>query len=143
VGGDVFSQTQAELDHRGVSLDTAEARERGYVDVGGERFTDVETFYNHIGTRNSVVTEYYMYDATNVRLRELSLGYSFPKNLIEKTKVFRGIDLSLIGRNLFFFRKDAPFDPDAVMSTGNSCQGVDVFGLPTTRSMGFNIKFTF
>jgi TonB-linked SusC/RagA family outer membrane protein len=132
VGGDVLSQTQAELDYRGVSLNTAKARERGYVDVDGQRFADVEAFYKHIGTRNSTVTEYYMYDATNVRLRELSLGYSFPH-----------IDLSLIGRNLFFLYKDAPFDPDAVMSTGNSCQGVDVFGMPTTQSIGFNIKFTF
>jgi TonB-linked SusC/RagA family outer membrane protein len=132
VGGDVLSQTQAELDYRGVSANTAKARERGYVDVGGQRFTDVEAFYKHIGARTSTVTEYYMYNATNVRLRELSLGYSFPR-----------IDLSLVGRNLFFFRKDAPFDPDAVMSTGNSCQGADVFGMPTTRSVGFNIKFTF
>jgi len=143
VGGDVLSQTQAELDRRGVSANTAKARDRGYVDVGGQRFTDVEAFYQHIGTRNSTVTEYYMYDATNIRLRELSIGYSFPRNMLEKTKVFQGIDLSLIGRNLFFFYKDAPFDPDAVMSTGNSCQGVDVFGMPTTRSIGFNIKFTF
>jgi TonB-linked SusC/RagA family outer membrane protein len=143
VGGSVLSQTQAELDHRGVSVNTAIARERGYVDVGGQRFADVEAFYKHIGTRNSTVTEYYMYDATNVRLREFSLKYSFPGTLLEKVKVFRGIDLSLIGRNLFFFHNDAPFDPDVVMSTGNTCQGVDVFGMPTTRSIGFNIKFTF
>ena len=89
------------------------------------------------------ISEYYMYDATNIRLRELSLGYSFPQSLLAKTKVFKGIDLSLVARNLFFFYKDAPFDPDATLSVGNNNQGIDVFGMPTTRNIGFNVKFTF
>lgn len=143
IGGDVLSVTQAELDSRGVSVNSATARDRKYAEVNGQRFTDVQDFYQLVGTRNSMVTEYYMYDATNIRLRELSIGYSFPTSLLEKTKIFRGIDLSLIGRNLFFFHKKAPFDPDATMSTGNSVQGIDVFGMPTTRSIGFNVKFTF
>ena len=143
VGGDVLSQTQAELDYRGVSANSGHARDKGYVEVGGQRFNDVEAFYRHIGARNSTITEFYMYDATNIRLRELSLGYSLPRSILEKTKILQGIDLSLIGRNLFFLYKKAPFDPDAVMSTDNKCQGVDVFGMPTSRSLGFNIKFTF
>ena len=55
----------------------------------------------------------------------------------------QSINLALVARNLFFIYKDAPFDPDALMSVGNTNQGVDVFGMPTTRSMGFNLKFTF
>lgn len=143
IGGDVLSQTQAELDFRGVSANSGKARDQKYIEVGGQRFENVKDFYQSVGSRNSTVTEYYMYDATNIRLREVSLGYSFPRNILEKTKVFQGIDVSLIARNLFFFYKDAPFDPDATMSTDNSCQGVDVFGMPTTRSIGFNVKFTF
>lgn len=143
IGGDVLSQTQAELDNRGVSANSGKARDRGYIEYGGHRFEDIAAFYSHVGARNSTITEYYMYSATNIRLRELSLGYSFPRNMLEKTRVFQGVDISLIGRNLFFFHKKAPFDPDATMSTSNSCQGVDVFGMPTTRSIGFNIKFTF
>lgn len=84
-----------------------------------------------------------MYSATNVRLRELSLSYALPSELLAKTGFIKGLDISFIARNLFFFHKDAPFDPDAVLSTGNANQGVDVFGMPTTRSMGFNVKFTF
>ena len=142
VGGDVLSMTQPELDYNGVSKATAIAREKGYVEVDGQKFTDVPGFYKSVGSRNTCVTEYYMYSATNVRLRELSIGYSIPRSILEKTHIFSGIDLSLIGRNLFFLYKDAPFDPDAVMSTGNSLQGVDVFGIPSTRSIGFNIKLT-
>lgn len=142
VGGDVLSMTQAELDKRGVSKESGDARKRGYVELEGKQIKDVEGFYSRIGGR-SCATEYYIYDATNIRLREVSLGYTFPRKMVEKTKVFSDIQLSLIARNLFFFHKKAPFDPDAVLATGNTNQGIDVFGMPTTRSMGFNIKLTF
>ena len=141
-GGDVMSLTQAILDQAGVTAETAHARDRKYVEFEGTRFEDVAGFYKSVGDRNGI-SEYYMYKATNVRMREISLGYSFPQSILEKTKVFKGIDVSLIARNLFFFYKDAPFDPDATLSVGNALQGVDVFGMPSTRNVGFNIKFTF
>ncbi|MDR0977327.1 MAG: TonB-dependent receptor [Prevotellaceae bacterium] len=143
IGGDVVSLTQAALDMRGVSKASGEARDRGYVEVDGQKFTDVNEFYTAVGNRGDGATSFYRYDRTNVRLREVSLGYSFPRKLMEKTGVFQAIDLSLVARNLCFLYKDAPFDPDAIMSVGNSNQGVDVFGMPTTRNIGFNIKFTF
>ena len=40
-----------------------------------------------------------------------------------------------------FISKKAPFDPDAVLSTGNDNQGIDVFGMPTTRSLG-SVSYT-
>jgi TonB-linked SusC/RagA family outer membrane protein len=143
IGGDVVSLTQSALDLRGVSKESGDARNKGYVEVGGQRFEDVNAFYNVVGNRGDGATSYYRYDRTNVRLREVSLGYSFPKKWMEKTGIFQAIDLSLVARNLCFLYKDAPFDPDAIMSVGNSNQGVDVFGMPTTRNIGFNIKFTF
>ena len=72
-----------------------------------------------------------------------ALGYSFPQRMLEKTGFIKGVDLSLVARNLFFIYKDAPFDPDATMSVGNDNQGLDTFGMPSTRNIGFNIKFTF
>ena len=92
------------------------------------QFKDVPNFYGTVGGRNGI-SEYYMYDATNVRLRELTLGYSFPETLLAKTKFIKGLDLTLVARNLFFLYKDAPFDPDATLSVGNTLQGVDVFGM--------------
>ena len=144
VGGDVMSLTQAVLDQNGVTKATAQARDRGYIEYEGTRFDEnhIKPFFKSVGGRNGI-SEYYMYDATNIRMRELSIGYSFPQSLLEKTKAFKGIDVSLVARNLFFFYKDAPFDPDATLSVGNSLQGVDVFGMPSTRNIGFNIKFTF
>ena len=143
VGGDVISLTQAALDSRGVSANSGAARDQGYVQLENHKITDVEGFYRKVGNRGEGNTEYYRYDATNIRLREVSIGYSFPRSILAKTKVFQGIDASLVARNLCFFYKDAPFDPDAIMSVGNGNQGVDVFGMPTTRNIGFNLKFTF
>jgi len=95
----------------------------------------VKRFYKNVVGGRAGVTEYYMYDATNIRLRELSLSYRLPANWIQQMKIFHEIQLSFVGRNLFFFYKKAPFDPDLVLSTGNDNQGIDVYGMPTTRSV--------
>jgi TonB-linked SusC/RagA family outer membrane protein len=142
VGGDVISLTQAELDKYGVSEVTGKARENGGVNFDGKVINNVERFYAIVGGRDGI-TEHYVYDATNVRLRELSLGYSLPKQLFENTSFIKGTDISLIGRNLFFFKNNAPYDPDGTLSVGNSLQGVHVFGMPSSRSFGFNIKVHF
>lgn len=141
-GGDVLSQTQAVMDQAGVSKVTGEARRQGYVYLEGRHIQNVQAFYEQVGGRSGV-TEYYMYDATNIRLREVSIEYAVPKRWLERTKYVKDARLSLIGRNVCFLFKKAPFDPDAVLSTSNSNQGLDVFGMPTTRSIGFNIKFSF
>lgn len=141
-GGRLLSQTMADLDAYGVTEATAEARDRGYVMLEGRRIEDVKGFYKLVGGRAGV-TEYYMYDATNVRFRELSVSYSLPQRLLRRTRVFRGLTLSFVARNLFFLYNAAPFDPDLVLSTGNDNQGIDVYGMPTVRSFGFNIKLEF
>ena len=143
VGGDVISLTQAGLDYAGVSKATGDARDAGYYMLEGQKINDVQKFYQMVGDRGNGTTEFYRYDGTNIRLREVSLGYSFPQQMLEKTGFIKGIDLSLVARNLFFIYKDAPFDPDATMSVGNDNQGLDTFGMPSTRNIGFNIKFTF
>lgn len=142
LGGEVLSQTQAMLDENGISKASGESRLAGFVDLEGHHIYNVKMFYEKVGGRSGV-TEYYMYDATNVRLRELSLGYSIPESLLTKSRFVKEARLSFVARNLFFIYKKAPFDPDAVLSTANSNQGVDIFGLPTTRSLGFNVKLSF
>lgn len=144
-GGEVMSLTQAELDLRGFSEAAAGARDAGGVRVQGvwkgqpyDKVIDARQYYAAIGGRSGI-GEYYMYDATAIRLRELSLGYSVPV----KIKGIRSLDVSLIGRNLFFIRRDAPFDPEVAMSTGNGLSGLDAFGLPSTRSFGLNLKVGF
>ncbi len=142
-GGDVLSQTLADLDQFGVTKATAAARDAGYVELEGHRIENVADFYRKIVGGRAGVTEYYMYDATNIRMRELSLGYTLPRKWVDATRIFRGVQFSLTGRNLFFIYKKAPFDPELVLSTGNDNQGIEVYGMPTTRSLGFSIKCDF
>lgn len=141
-GGRLLSQTMADLDSFGVTEATAAARDRGYVTLEGRRIEDVRSFYKLVGGRAGV-TEYYMYDATNIRLRELALSWSVPRKLLRRTRAISGATVSVVARNLFFIYNAAPFDPDLVLSTGNDNQGIDVYGMPTVRSVGFNIKLEF
>lgn len=150
-GGDVMSLTEADLDQQGVSKASGDARDRGYVLLEGHRISGgdennkyraINKFYNLVGGRAGV-TEYYMYSATNIRLRELSLSYSLPRPLLNKVGIIKEAQISLVGRNLFFFKNNAPYDPDGMLSTSNRLQGVDVFGMPTNRSIGFNLKVNF
>ena len=142
-GGKVLSQTQADMDMYGVKKVTGDARDRGYVMLEGEKITNVKGFYKSIVGGRAGVTEYYMYDATNFRLRELALGYTFPKRWMEATKFFRDVQLAFTARNLFFIYKKAPFDPDLILSTGNDNQAIEVYGMLTTRSMGFSLRVMF
>ena len=145
-GGVAFSKTEAFLDSYGVSQRTADARDKGMMPINAIQGTTAVTsidpaiYYSAVGDRNKIM-EPYLFSRTNVRLGQLVLGYNLksknPKSIIKDA------NFSLVGRNLFFFYKDAPFDPEQSMSTGNGMQSNDVFGLPSTRSYGINVKFTF
>ncbi|WP_158563340.1 SusC/RagA family TonB-linked outer membrane protein [Chitinophaga silvatica] len=147
-GGKVLSMTEAVMDKYGVSARTGEARKNGGVVINGitddnkeVNKIDAATWYGVLGGRDGVSGEY-LYDATTVRLRELSLGYSIPSKALGKG-VVKSLRLSLIGRNLWYISKKAPFDPELAMSTGNGLSGVDVFGLPATRSYGLSLNVGF
>ncbi len=149
VGGQVMSMTEALLDEYGVSQRTADDRDAGGVTVDAVaadgtpvNSVDAELWYGAVGGRNGI-TENYVYDATNVRLREFSIGYDFPASTMSRISFLSSIRFSLIGRNLFFLKNDAPFDPDVTFSTGVGLQGIDVFSLPPTRSFGFNLTLGF
>ena len=140
-GGKVISMTEATLDGWGVSQRSGEARDAGSITVDGVSF-DPRAWYETTGASNfnsPYANENYVYSATNVRLRELSFGYTF-RNLLGNGK---NVTASIIGRNLFFFYKDAPCDPDVSAGTGNGWQGIDMFALPTSRSFGLNLKLNF
>ena len=141
-GGQVLSLTQAMMDKYGVSKATGDARAAGGVAVNGVSPTgqavstvDPQKWYNTIGGRDGVSGEY-IYSATVVRLREAALGYTFPI----KDSFFKSLRLSLTGRNLIYFYKKAPYDPEVTMSTGNGLSGVDVFNQPATRNFGLNLN---
>lgn len=143
-GGEVLSVTEAVNDFFGVSQASADARNRngGMVNVvdteGNARQITAQQYITQTGGRAGLLGEY-VYDATNVSLREFSLGYTIPN----PGKYFESMNISLIATNLFFFYKDAPFDPNIASSTGLGLQGVDIYGQPSTRSIGLNVNVNF
>ncbi|HKH60675.1 MAG TPA: SusC/RagA family TonB-linked outer membrane protein [Flavitalea sp.] len=85
----------------------------------------------------------FIYDASYVKLRELVLAYALPQSLLGKTKVIKGVEISLLGRNLWIIHKNLPYsDPEENLSSGN-IQGYQSGAYPTTRSMGANLKLKF
>lgn len=137
LGGIVYSATQAVIDSYGVSEASAIARDNGGIVLNGTDIINPQTWYSTIGT-SSNVAQYYTYNATNVRLQEASIGYTFPK-----IGGIADLTVSLIGRNLLMIYNKAPFDPESVATTGNNYQGIDYFMMPSNRSMGFNVKLRF
>ena len=85
----------------------------------------------------------FVYNAGYVKLRELSLAYSLPAKTVAALKVIKGIDLSLIGRNLWLIHKNIPYaDPEENLSAGN-IQGYQSGSYPTVRTIGVNLKLKF
>lgn len=103
---------------------------------------DPETFWTSIGGRNAPAGEPFAYDASNIRLRELSLSYAFTDESLLNSP-FSDVKISLVGRNLLFFSNNANFDPEATHGTGINADGSEGFTLPSTRSIGLNLKLGF
>lgn len=84
----------------------------------------------------------HVYDASYVKLRELSLTYSFKSEVLNKLNI-SSASVSLIGRNLWIIDKNLPYsDPEAGLSSGN-IQGYQSGAYPSMRQYGFNFKFKF
>lgn len=149
IGGKVISLTEAELDKLGVSQRTANARLAAENDpnlvwngkaamyMPDGNLAPIEAYYKEIGS--NVNASQYLYNATNFRLGEVSLGYTF-RNLLGMS---RHLSLSLVARNLFFIYKDTPVDPDVALSTQNGLGAFDVFNMPSARSFGISLKANF
>ncbi len=146
-GGTVIAGTQALLDADGHSKASLWGREEGIIldayTVEGEKNTTSITPQSYFGTvgERYPAGEFYAYSGSNIRLREVVLGYRLT-GLISQNGWVKDAKISLIGRNLFFFSREAPFDPELVSGTGNY-GGIEYNSLPATRNIGLNVKLTF
>ncbi len=104
----------------------------------------VEAFDNAVtpyGYANNPQQEF-VYDAGFVKLREAAITYSLPGKWLG-AKAVKGIDISLVGRNLWLIHSNVPYsDPEAGLSSGN-IQGYQSGAYPSVRTVGFNVKFKF
>ena len=154
VGGDVFSFTEANLASDGFSDYTLNGRE-GFIvpgvvqtfDADGNVISEApntqsvtsEAYWQILGGRNTPVGEVFKYDGTNIRVREIILGYTKPiPNFF-----IRNVRLSIYSQNVFFIMNKAKrLDPNLMVGNTN-VQGTEGFGLPGTRSIGLNLRLTF
>lgn len=136
LGGIAISETQSILDAAGVSKVSADIRDAGGVPINQAKVSAQDYFSTIKGT-----SAYYTYSATNVRLGELSLNYDFPRKWFNN-KV--GMSVGFVGKNLWMIYCKAPFDPEITSSAAsNFYQSFDAYMLPSTRNLGFNVKFQF
>lgn len=158
-GGTMVSATDAVLANYGVAKYTDKYRDGGLVlDAvkadGTQNTTAItsEQFWTTVSGGRYGWGGFFAFDATNIRLRELSLGYDFD---LKGDKFIKKANLSLYGRNLFFFyrgknrldipgmgKRSIPIDPDQAMGAG-SFQGTEMGLHPSTRTFGFNVNLTF
>jgi len=152
VGGKVYLQSMMRLESNGQTQSTIPGRAEWIASGQGivAEGIDIAT-----GQPNTVAIDpkayygqfygcigHYIYSTSNVRMREMSLGYNFPKKWFTNTWV-SAIKLSAVGNNLFFFYNALPgYDPECTFST-SAAQGVETCALPSTRRFGFNLNITF
>jgi hypothetical protein len=83
-----------------------------------------------------------VFDATTVRLREVTLGIDIP-NTIAKTKIFSNARLSVFGRNLFYYAPNAPFDPEVNTQGAGNLRGLELQSAPSASTVGASLRVTF
>ncbi|NJN33042.1 MAG: SusC/RagA family TonB-linked outer membrane protein [Saprospiraceae bacterium] len=160
MGGVVVSHTQAVIHGIGKSEATVIDGQRNNIILDGaigarddkgvwkgtgsanNKSISPEAYWKFLGGRGEPVGEAFTYDATVVRLRQITLSYSLPTNVLNKIGIGTA-SIGLYGRNLWFKTKNAPFDPEVALNTGIGGQGIDFYAMPTTSSVGFNLNINF
>ncbi|WP_353186387.1 SusC/RagA family TonB-linked outer membrane protein [Parapedobacter lycopersici] len=147
-GGSIYSATNAYGTQFGLDKRTVEngVRENGVqvsgVDQEGNPYSGSVTAQTYYSTIWSTLTDQFVTDADFIKLRSITLGYSLPGRLLEKTPV-QAANISFVARNLFLLlNKARNIDPESSYSNGNA-QGLENFGLPTVRSYGLNLSVRF
>jgi hypothetical protein len=158
-GGDIYSGTNEVLCGRGLTKETIKGREgdlqltgvfeNGTNPDGTTKYTGVETrtltieqASNYWGNVPGRDEPHFVYDASFLKLRQITFGYDIPASLLRKTPI-KTLQLSFVARNLAILFKNTPnIDPESSY-TSSSGQGLDYFGVPASRTYGFNLRATF
>jgi len=161
-GGQFFSWSQMLAVKSGQAAETASQNDKGFnvrdplASGGGVKITgiskatgqevtayvDARSYYrNVLGTQ---VTENWIYSASYIKLREVSLGYTFDKSILTGS-LFKAAKIAFIARNPWMIWQKAPkgVDPSELSSGSNSISWIEKGELPTVRSYGLNLSLTF
>ncbi|MBA2499801.1 MAG: SusC/RagA family TonB-linked outer membrane protein [Chitinophagaceae bacterium] len=155
-GGEIFSASNVGLQVSGTAAVTAPNGERPDFVVDGvtlntggghEKNTKTVTqqqYWNTLATLNNLgVGEAYLYDATNIRLRNVQLSYNLPKGWLTKTPIQRA-NVSLSCNNVWMLESHLNgIDPESVFATGTNAVGFEGGAFPTMRSFLFSLSLSF
>jgi len=144
-GAVIYSGTNAYAYNRGLHSETLAGRETGIVGQGvnenGETNTvrvRAQDYYQRLFN----IADPFVYSANFLKLRQVIIDYSIPTRVFGRTP-FKGISVSLVGRNLaILMRKTPNIDPESTYNNGNG-QGLELAGVPATRTMGLNVNLKF
>ena len=148
-GGEIVSVSEALATRQGISKRTEQRDDiivPGVNATTGEANTQpisAEKFYQSIGGLDNAVAEEFTYDASFIRLKELSVGYSVPSKYLKKTP-FNALRLSFVGRNLAYLMKHTPgTSPEGGYDTSMFSQALDFSSLPYSRTFGLSVNIGF
>lgn len=154
-GGDIFSFTNLELQSSGIAEVTAPGGKRDDIVVLGvirqsdgsyaqnQTPVSLQKYYQALGTGRAGISEAYIYDATNIRLRNVSLTYSFPSSLLKKTPIQR-LKLGVSVNNVWMIKSNLNgIDPESVYATSTNATGMENASAPTSRTYLFNVTLGF
>ena len=152
IGGDVHSMTYSWGRYAGTLSETLIGRETGV--VGNGVMSDGNGGYvaNNVvvsaksfnqSTYSNSVESSAIFDASYVKLRQVSIGYTLPRKFIENS-IVKSLKISVVGRNLAILHKNTPhIDPETGFSAANGEQGQEFGQYPSARNIGFNINLKF
>lgn len=161
-GGDIYSGTNNRLTQWGLHKQSLQGRDgeaplhiTGVINNGtadAPEYVAVDrdltqqearNYWNSVGGESTGIATMFLRDASYIKLRQITLGYNFPRAIISKTP-FQGISVSFVARNLWILYKDTEnIDPESNYSANAGAQGLEYFGFPSTRSYGFNLNVKF
>jgi TonB-linked SusC/RagA family outer membrane protein len=99
-------------------------------------------FWNGQGSGFSGASEPYIENSGFVRLREITLSYTFNRNLLKNTPI-RNLDVYFTGRNLWLNTPFSGIDPETNLQGASNGQGIDYFNMPGTKAMTFGLRIGF
>jgi TonB-linked SusC/RagA family outer membrane protein len=155
-GAKLFSGTNLSLTSNGMHKNTLQGRETsgdGSIVGDGVMADDNGSYVKNTvsvtaqnywqGIVSSNIGEEFIYDASFIKLREVSLGYTFPQGILGKQRLVKGLNVSLVARNLWTILKYTDnIDPESAYNNTNG-QGLELNGYPATRNIGFNVNIKF
>lgn len=156
IGGEIFSATHVALQSSGASAVTAPGGQRNDIVVDGAvldgsgtptkntQSVSQQLYWSAISTANNLgIGEAYLYDATNVRLRNVQLGYELPRKVLGKTPIQRA-RVTLSCNNVWMIKSHMDgIDPESVFATGSNAVGFENGAPPTMRSFLFSLTLGF